>query len=171
MQRKSLVRLWVAEGFAEESEHKTLEEVAEDYLTELIHRCLLLVFKRNDSGCVYEVQMHDIVRVLARSKAREENFCRVFNPLRTYAIRESRRISTEAGDIQLLTQNALHLRSLLVFQSSFSFVSLRSLLMTNKLLSVLNLQDSSIEKLPAEVFELFNLRFLGLRRTKISNLP
>ncbi|VAH98521.1 disease resistance protein RPM1-like [Triticum aestivum] len=171
MQRKSLVRLWVAEGFVEESEHKTLEEVAEDYLTELIHRCLLLVVKRNDSGCVYEVQMHDIFRVLARSKAREENFCGVYNPLKIHAIREARRVSTETGDIALLAQNAPHLRSLLVFDSSFSFISLRSLAMSNRLLSVLNLQDSSIKRLPAEVFGLHNLRFLGLWRTKVSSLP
>ncbi|KAM0906948.1 hypothetical protein ACQ4PT_016476 [Festuca glaucescens] len=39
-----------------------------------------------------------------------------------------------------------------------------------KLMSVLNLQDSSIEGLPNEVFDLFNLRYQGLRRTKIVDL-
>uniref|UniRef100_A0A0A9DRV0 NB-ARC domain-containing protein n=1 Tax=Arundo donax TaxID=35708 RepID=A0A0A9DRV0_ARUDO len=171
MQRKSLVRLWVAEGFVEEIGQRASEEVAEDYLTELIHRCLLVVVKRNDSGCVCEVQMHDILRVLALSKAREENFGGVFNPLKAYLIKEVRRVSTESGDIAQVAENAPHLRSLLVFQNSFAFVSLRSLSSVNKLLSALNLQDSSIERLPREVFDLFNLRFLGLRRTKISSLP
>lgn len=171
MQRKSLVRLWVAEGFVEKIGQRTLEEVAEDYLTELIHRCLLVVVKRNDSGCVCEVQMHDILRVLALSKAQEENFGSVYNPLKTDLIREARRVSTESGDIAQVAENAPHLRSLLVFQKSFSSASLRSLSSANKLLSVLNLQDSSIKQLPKEVFDLFNLRFLGLRRTNIASLP
>ncbi|CAL5096908.1 unnamed protein product [Urochloa decumbens] len=171
MQRKSLVRLWVAEGFVEKIGQGTLEEMAEDYLTELINRCLLVVVKRNDSGCVCEVQMHDILRVLALSKAHEENFGSVYNPLKPDLIREARRVSTESGDIAQVAENAPHLRSLLVFQNSFTSASLRSLSSVNKLLSVLNLQDSSIKQLPKEVFALFNLRFLGLRRTNIASLP
>ncbi|CAL4902788.1 unnamed protein product [Urochloa decumbens] len=171
MQRKSLVRLWVAEGFVEKIGQGTLEEMAEDYLTELINRCLLVVVKRNDSGCVCEVQMHDILRVLALSKAHEENFGSVYNPLKPDLIREARRVSTESGDIAQVAENAPHLRSLLVFQNSFTSASLRSLSSVNKLLSVLNLQDSSIKQLPKEVFDLFNLRFLGLRRTNIASLP
>jgi disease resistance protein RPM1 len=165
MQRKLLVRLWVAEGFVEEIGQKTLEEIAEDYLTELIHRCLLVVVKRNDSGCVCEVQMHDILRVLALSKAHEESFGSVYNPLKTDLIREARRVSTESGDIARVAENAPHLRSLLVFQNSFTPVSLRSLSSVNKLLSVLILQDSSIERLTKEVFDLYNLR------TNIASLP
>uniref|UniRef100_A0A0D3GH28 NB-ARC domain-containing protein n=1 Tax=Oryza barthii TaxID=65489 RepID=A0A0D3GH28_9ORYZ len=42
MKTKSLVRLWVAEGFIDETEQKSPEETAEDYLTELVNRCLLL---------------------------------------------------------------------------------------------------------------------------------
>jgi disease resistance protein RPM1 len=171
MQRKSLVRLWIAEGFVKKTGQGTLEEMAEDYLTELIHRCLLVAVKRNDSGCVCEVQMHDILRVLALSKAHEENFGSVYNPLKTGLIREARRVSTESGDIAQIAENAPHLRSLLVFQNSFTSASLRSLSRVNKLLSVLNLQDSSINQLPKEVFDLFNLRFLGLRRTNIRSLP
>lgn len=113
--------MYVPRELCEESEHKTLEEVAEDYLTELINRSLLVVVKRNDSGCVYEVQMHDILRVLALSKACEENFCSVFNPLKTYFVKGARRVSTERGDIEQLAVNAPHLRSLLVFQNSLSF--------------------------------------------------
>lgn len=115
--------------------------------------------------------MHDILRVLALSKAHEENFGSVYNPLKTDLIREARRVSTESGDIARIAENAPHLRSLLVFQNSFTSVSLRSLSSVNKLLSVLNLQDSSIERLPKEVFDLYNLRFLGLRRTNIACLP
>ncbi|XP_047052840.1 disease resistance protein RPM1-like [Lolium rigidum] len=170
MQRKWLVRLWVAEGFIEESEHKTLEEVAEDYLTELINRCLLVEVKRNETGYVDDFQMHDILRVLALSKAREENFCIVLDYSRTHLIGQARRLSIQRGDIAHLAESVPHLRSLLVFQNSLSFGSLRSFSRSVKLMSVLNLQDSSIECLPNEVFDLFNLRYLGLRRTKIATI-
>ncbi|TVU31205.1 hypothetical protein EJB05_22883, partial [Eragrostis curvula] len=152
MQRKSLVCLWVAEGFVEEVGNRTLEEVAEDYLTELIPA---IVVKRNDSGCVLEVQMHDILRVLGLSKARDENFGSILNPAKAYLIKGARRVSTECGDLAQLVEYAPHLRSLLVFQNSFTFGSL--------------LQLSGYQIRP--VFELFNLRFLGLRRTRISSLP
>ncbi|KAG1327390.1 putative Disease resistance protein RPM1 [Cocos nucifera] len=47
LQRKRLMRLWVAEGFVEErGSNITMEEVAEDYLKELIHRCMLQVVER-----------------------------------------------------------------------------------------------------------------------------
>nr|ACN62383.1 blast resistance protein [Oryza sativa Indica Group]ADO17324.1 blast resistance protein [Oryza sativa Indica Group] len=172
MKRKSLVRLWVAEGFIEETEHRTLEEVAEHYLTELVNRCLLLLVKRNEAGHVHEVQMHDILRVLALSKAREQNFCIVVNHSRsTHLIGEARRLSIQRGDFAQLADHAPHLRSLLLFQSSPNVSSLHSLPKSVKLLSVLDLTDSSVDRLPKEVFGLFNLRFLGLRRTKISKLP
>ncbi|KQJ96336.1 disease resistance protein RPM1 [Brachypodium distachyon] len=170
MQRKWLVRLWVAEGFIEASEHKTLEEVAEDYLTELINRCLLVEVKRNESGYVDDFQMHDILRVLALSKAREENFCIVLDYSRTHLTGKARRLSIQRGDIAHLAESVPHLRSLLVFQNSLTFGSLRSFSRSVNLMSVLNLQDSSIESLPNEVFDLFNLRYLGLRRTKIANI-
>lgn len=36
-----LMRLWVAEGFVEEREGKTMEEVAGEYLNELINRSMV----------------------------------------------------------------------------------------------------------------------------------
>uniref|UniRef100_A0A0D9XI03 NB-ARC domain-containing protein n=1 Tax=Leersia perrieri TaxID=77586 RepID=A0A0D9XI03_9ORYZ len=168
MQRKWLVRLWIAEGFIEESEHKTLEEAAEDYLTELINRCLLVEVKRNESGYIDDFQMHDIFRVLALNKAREENFCVVLDYSKTHVIGKARRLSIQRSDISQIAENVPHVRSLLVFHNSISFSSLCSFSRSVKLLSVLNLQDSSIESIPNDVFDLFNLRFLGLRRTNIT---
>ncbi|CAN6299767.1 unnamed protein product [Urochloa humidicola] len=50
IKRKRLIRHWVAEGFIRETEHKTIEEVAEGYLYELVNRSLLQVVERNESG-------------------------------------------------------------------------------------------------------------------------
>ncbi|GMP47023.1 hypothetical protein CsSME_00014963 [Camellia sinensis var. sinensis] len=49
-----LTRLWIAEGFVEEQNGKTLEEVTEAYLTELIHRRLVQVSETKFVGRVRE---------------------------------------------------------------------------------------------------------------------
>jgi len=38
---KRLIRLWIAEGFLENCIGRTVEQVAEEYLTELTHRSLV----------------------------------------------------------------------------------------------------------------------------------
>nr|XP_023874665.1 disease resistance protein RPM1-like [Quercus suber] len=46
----SLIRQWIAEGFVKAKEGKTLEDVAREYLTELIHRSLVQVAKVDFDG-------------------------------------------------------------------------------------------------------------------------
>uniref|UniRef100_A0A453KQ58 Uncharacterized protein n=2 Tax=Aegilops tauschii TaxID=37682 RepID=A0A453KQ58_AEGTS len=47
VRRQKLIRFWVSEGFIKRSETRTEEEIVEDYLNELVNRCLLQVSKRN----------------------------------------------------------------------------------------------------------------------------
>ncbi|CAL5416988.1 unnamed protein product [Camellia sinensis] len=56
-----LIRLWIAEGFVEEKMGKTMEEVAEEYLNDLIHRRLVLVSTTKFDGRVRERRVHDVV--------------------------------------------------------------------------------------------------------------
>ena len=59
------MRLWVAEGFVEKKGDSTPEEVAEGYLTELIHRNMLQLVENDELGRVSTCKMHDILRELA----------------------------------------------------------------------------------------------------------
>ena len=68
------MRHWIAAGFIRETENKTLEEVAEGYLIELVNRSLLQVVGRNGAGRLKCCRMHDIIRLLALNKAKEECF-------------------------------------------------------------------------------------------------
>ncbi|XP_058084901.1 disease resistance protein RPM1-like [Magnolia sinica] len=77
--RKQLIRLWVAEGFVEETGKLTMEEAAEDYLKELMHRNMLQVVKTNEFGRVKTCRMHDIVREMALSLSDEEKFCMIYD--------------------------------------------------------------------------------------------
>ncbi|CAI9117746.1 OLC1v1019218C1 [Oldenlandia corymbosa var. corymbosa] len=69
-----LIRCWMAEGFIEEVEWKSLEEVAEDYLMELINRSLVNIHKRRSNGKVKTCRLHGLLLDLCHLKAKEENF-------------------------------------------------------------------------------------------------
>ncbi|XP_059649741.1 putative late blight resistance protein homolog R1B-17 [Cornus florida] len=71
---QKLIWLWVAEGFIWKNEQKTLEEVAVNYLMDLIDRSLVIVSKKRSNGEIKACRVHDLLRDLCLSKAQEENF-------------------------------------------------------------------------------------------------
>ncbi|PSS29088.1 Late blight resistance protein like [Actinidia chinensis var. chinensis] len=75
-----LIWLWVAEGFIREAGEKSLEDVAEEYLMELIGRSLVLVSRRRSDGGVKACGIHDLLRDFCIKQAEKEcflqqNFC------------------------------------------------------------------------------------------------
>ncbi|XP_028098615.1 putative late blight resistance protein homolog R1B-8 [Camellia sinensis] len=69
-----LIWLWIAEGFIQKVGQKSLEEVAEDYLMDLIQRNLVIVARKRFDGRIKACRMHDLLRDLCLKKARETNF-------------------------------------------------------------------------------------------------
>ncbi|XP_027148173.1 putative late blight resistance protein homolog R1A-3 [Coffea eugenioides] len=69
-----LLRLWIAEGFVKEVEQKKVEEVAEDYMMDLIGRSLIIVSKQRSFGGVKSCRVHDLVREFCATKAKEDFF-------------------------------------------------------------------------------------------------
>ncbi|KAM3345740.1 hypothetical protein ACQJBY_020322 [Aegilops geniculata] len=171
--RKQVIRHWIAAGFIKETGSKTLEEVAEGYLNELVNRSLLQVAGRNPCVRVRRFRVHDIIRVLALAKSEEESFCQVYNGSRNFSVENTRRLSIQGTNMEQLTilSSATNLRSLHVFDSHLRTDSLEAFLKPFNLLSTLDLQGVQIKRLPKIVFNLFNLRFLGLRDTHIEYLP
>jgi disease resistance protein RPM1 len=73
-----LFRLWIAEGFIKGNKGKQLEEVAEEYLMELLHRNLVQVsFGELDYQIRRKYRIHDLLHEIILSKAGELNFCQV----------------------------------------------------------------------------------------------
>ncbi|XP_058112906.1 disease resistance protein RPM1-like [Magnolia sinica] len=171
--RKQLIRLWVAEGFVEETGKITMEEVAEDYLKELIHRNILQVVEKNLFGRLKACRMHDIVREVALSVSREEKFCTTYDELQERQNGKVRRMSIySSGEINHSSAGMTHLRSLMVFDGNMSLSSSLSTMASSfRLLRVLNLERVPIESIPDEVTNMFNLRYLNLRETKVRELP
>ncbi|KAM3215619.1 hypothetical protein ACQJBY_067574 [Aegilops geniculata] len=172
IKRRTIMRHWIAAGFIKEKENKTLEEVAEGYLTELVNRSLLQVVERNYTGRLKCCQMHDVIRLVALKKAGEECFGKVYDGSKAFCIERTRRISIQSGNLhQLSESDATHVRSIHVFYRYINIDLLRPIIETSSLLSTLDLQGTCIKMLPTEVFNLFNLRYLGLRHTDIGSLP
>ncbi|KAL8267900.1 hypothetical protein R6Q59_001698 [Mikania micrantha] len=72
-QVKRLIWLWIAEGFIQEDGNRSLEDVAEGYLMDLIDRNLVIITDRRpfNGGAKYCI-LHDLVRELCLSKAKED---------------------------------------------------------------------------------------------------
>uniref|UniRef100_A0A0D9XQH8 NB-ARC domain-containing protein n=1 Tax=Leersia perrieri TaxID=77586 RepID=A0A0D9XQH8_9ORYZ len=175
--RESLVRLWIAEGFVLSKENNTPEVVAEANLMELIYRNMLQIKENDELGRVNTCTMHDIVRDLALSIAKEEKFGSA-NDFGTmiHIDRDVRRLSSyEWKDSTAATAPKFKLPRLRTLVSlgaiSSSTYMLESILSESSYLTVLELQDSEITQLPKSIGNMFNLRYIGLRRTKVKSLP
>ncbi|XP_028797486.1 putative disease resistance RPP13-like protein 3 [Neltuma alba] len=67
---RRLIQLWVAEGFILHSDSRVREDVAEDYLDELIDRNLIQVRRRRNDGGIKTCCIHDLLRELCISESR-----------------------------------------------------------------------------------------------------
>ncbi|CAA3002243.1 late blight resistance homolog R1A-3 [Olea europaea subsp. europaea] len=71
---QKLISLWVAEGFINKENHRSSEDVAHDYLMDLINRGLVLVAEERSNGGVNTCIIHDLLHDLCLRMAKEENF-------------------------------------------------------------------------------------------------
>ncbi|RVW81232.1 Disease resistance protein RPP13 [Vitis vinifera] len=72
-----LMQMWTAEGFVQGRGEEMVEDVAEEYLEELIHRSMIQVAGRKWDGRVKSCRIHDLLRDLAISKAKDSKFFEV----------------------------------------------------------------------------------------------
>ncbi|KAK4408419.1 putative disease resistance protein [Sesamum angolense] len=74
-----LIKLWIAEGFVKPPTPKSFEQVAEDYLKDLVDRCLIQVQRRTYTGEIKTCTIHDMLRELCMKKAQDEKLYRIMN--------------------------------------------------------------------------------------------
>jgi len=169
-----LLWLWVAEGFIKGKKGKALEEVAEEYLMELINRNLVQVsFGELDYEIHRKYKIHDLLHEIILSKAGELNLCQVLEAGDTTSHGRSRCLSIhDVRENVFKTSEYSRVRSVFLFNISEipkSFIV--KLFKKFKLLKVLDFEDAPIDCLPQEVGNLFHLKHLSLRRTKVKILP
>ncbi|WRX12953.1 Proteinase inhibitor I13 [Theobroma cacao] len=167
-----LVRLWIAEGFVKQRDGATLEEVAREYLTELIHRNLVQAELVDYDGVVRNCRVHDLMHEVILSKADELNL-----------------IQTSAKNIQCPNQTARYLsikdesnnvsrsggcsktHSIIFFEvNEFPKSLLSSLFVNFILLKELDFEGVPLNYLPEELGNLLHLKYLSVRDTKVKML-
>ncbi|CAA2956192.1 late blight resistance homolog R1A-3 [Olea europaea subsp. europaea] len=179
---RKLLSLWIAEGFVQKREHKSLEDVAEEYLMDLINRSLVQVSKRRSDSGVKACSIHDLIRDMCLRIAKEENFLNVIkNQFSIYEQHQHLCIHSNFGNSKSRLFG-LHIRSLLGY-----FVSPLFIVPSLKLLRVLELLTANgikshlvmgieflvylrylaIPWLPSSISRLDSLEFLVLGRADV----
>ncbi|KAI3941153.1 hypothetical protein MKW92_047545 [Papaver armeniacum] len=156
-----LFQFWIAEGFIQKQGEETLEDIAEDYLEELISRSLIQVSKLRCDGRVKTCdQFSQIYGSIDKFYAEQKNSRRVA----VYCKHD------ESNKLTLSKFPYLQIRSLMCQRVRFTEDTyLRSLFGSFKSLRVLDFYGYTEGRLtlPKEVGELIHLRYLSLEKTKL----
>ncbi|XP_058084512.1 disease resistance protein RPP8-like [Magnolia sinica] len=172
-----LISMWIAEGFVQQRGEEEMEDVAEDYLEELINRSMIQVVERNSNGTAKKCRIHDLLRDLSISKAKEERFLSVYGNIPPTAPTMPRRLAITSHGISKyisLNRSTLHLRSLLRLSRESEVLEkppLKILCGAFKLLRVMDLRYLHLSCLPDEIGYLIHLRYLCLMETQLERLP
>lgn len=177
--RKKLIRLWTAEGFIERNGRQcSLEEVAEDYMEDLVRRSMLQVAERNSYNRIRCLQMHDLVRSLAIFQSAKESFSTTYDDTHGTAQVEvdlvPRRVSVlRCNRDTRLRIDASRLRTFIkAFDTSMVLSPWPAFIPTeSKYLAVLDLSGLPIDNVPDSIGQLFNLKYLCLNDTSVKVLP
>ncbi|KAK4379653.1 hypothetical protein RND71_001515 [Anisodus tanguticus] len=174
IERNTLIYWWITEGFVKRKEGRTVEDVAEGYLNELINRSLIHPVQYNDDGSMKLGRIHDLYRELILSKSRDYNFTTTTDEQNISWPEKNRRLSIHGtlGNLQVKRSNT-KLRSLLTFgiADAQSLSCISQVLGSSRMLRVLDLRGAPLEMIPETVFQLFHLRYLSLRNTSVKILP
>ncbi|PWA35308.1 NB-ARC domains-containing protein [Artemisia annua] len=156
---QSLIWLWMAEGFIQESGNRSLQEIGEDYLMELVDRNLV-VADRKFNGAIKACSVHDLLRELCLEKATKEHF---YLKINTPALGFGRIFT----NVDIFIKKSCYRPSPRV-RSILSFHSGKSMLNTTfgdfyfyPILMVLDLQKCRLENFPQSIELLVHLRYLA----------
>ena len=166
-----LIKLWLAEGFIQRRGKERLEDIAEDYMHQLIHRSLIQVADRRVDGRVESCRMHDLLRDLAVSEAKDANFFEVHENMDSTFPISIRRLVIHQNLINHDVSQCLHnsssgLRSLVSFSTGTIRKKSWGYLQEHiKLLTVLNLMEERFGRhmLPRNIGQLIHLKFLCIK--------
>uniref|UniRef100_A0A8R7NZE3 Disease resistance protein RPP13 n=2 Tax=Triticum urartu TaxID=4572 RepID=A0A8R7NZE3_TRIUA len=173
---KELIWKWIGEGFVREEQGKSLYEVGEDYIAELINKSLVQPKYIDIANKPSSVHVHDMVLDLITSLSNEESFLATLGGHQTRSLpskvrRLSLQTSNEEDVKQMPTMSSLiHVRSLTVFSKDLSLFSALSGFLVLRALDLSNCRGVGNHDM-MEVCNLFHLRYLSLEGTSITEIP
>ncbi|PHT54388.1 hypothetical protein CQW23_08850 [Capsicum baccatum] len=165
-----LIQLWIAEGFIRTSGNgKSMEEVAEDYLNDLISRNLVMVWRKRFNGEIKVCGMHDIMREFCLIEAEMTKFMhavRTYNLHPTVPNKNHRRFSFQTQFSHSVDNCCALLPSVTRSIYLFSLLTVPSVTRYN-ILGIFPIRDVTFE-----VFSRFNLlRVLTIFHEKLHSFP
>ncbi|GMN32160.1 hypothetical protein TIFTF001_050778 [Ficus carica] len=172
-----LIRQWIAEGFVKAVEDKTLEDVAQEYMNELINRSLVEVSEFDVTGKARECRIHDLLHEIILKKTKEVCFCQVWSGSSTASKFRgtTRRLSIKINSPKdgMHGIKFPHAHSAIVFCEDETVNNIVPVFVRNfEFLKVLDFKDAPrLDHLPEEIGRLFDLRYLSVRGTKVKVLP
>uniref|UniRef100_A0A8I6XIY8 RGH1 n=1 Tax=Hordeum vulgare subsp. vulgare TaxID=112509 RepID=A0A8I6XIY8_HORVV len=179
--KEDLIWKWICENFVQHGKHQaSILEVGETYFNELINRYMIIpIF--NGFREVQSCRVHDMVLDLIRSLSAEAKFLTI--------LENNKDVTGSHGNIHRLSlQNTEEDQQTIPLTSSMSISQVRSItvfppavtimpaISSFGVLRVLDLQGCRIgatnfQPNLRDIGHLFHLRYLGLKRTGISELP
>ncbi|XP_021805321.1 disease resistance protein RPM1-like [Prunus avium] len=171
-----LIRQWIAEGFVKEQRGKTLEDVAEEYLTELIQRSLVQVSLVYFNGKRRRCQVHDVIReAVIRLRTEDLTFSQFLEEDSSFN-ENSRHLSVYSNAYNIfgsIKNSRAH--SLCFFngigEPQNPLTTCSNLYKRFKLLRVLDFEGILLDNLLEEVGYMYHLKYLSLRNTRVKILP
>ncbi|XP_073143974.1 putative late blight resistance protein homolog R1B-16 [Henckelia pumila] len=165
VRRSDIIMLWIAEGFIKPKESKSLEDIAEECLEDLLNRSLIMVLKLGRDGKVKTYRIHDLLRDFCITQAQKEKFlCIATHP---EGIRSERRLSIQPSTPMKSNKY--------IFNSNGPPSTVRSLLLYGEnadisvsepslgLIRVWDMRSGKcLSGFPTEVVRLVHLRYLSL---------
>ncbi|KAE9444869.1 hypothetical protein C3L33_23232, partial [Rhododendron williamsianum] len=161
--RGTLVRLWIAEGFVPKTRGETLEEVAEYYLSELIKRNLVHTSRLDLDGQARYCRVLNLVHEFINRKSEEVNFFSLTEELDASSSNKVRRLCIDCITLSQ-SRDLNYVRSAFLFKrSNVSASSIEQILRAFKLVK--------IKEIPNSIKKLSYLETLDLKQTKVTVLP
>ncbi|XP_015952839.1 putative disease resistance RPP13-like protein 3 [Arachis duranensis] len=165
---RPLLQKWVAEGFIQHTGTRDVEEVAEDYLNELIDRSLVQASRVNVNGDVKSCRIHDLLRDLCITESKEDKLFEVCTNSNILGRSKPRRLSIQCGMRGYVSSsNNDHscVRSLFCLDPkryAFTHKEKKWLFKFFKLVRVLDLGQNVCSKLPSNLGLFIHLRYLRI---------
>lgn len=170
---RKLYRLWIAEGLIPQHGER-MEDIAEDYLNELIDRNMVQVARMSANDRVKHCRLHDLMRDLAVSKSKMMDYVETHGSLDSVRTAKARHLAIYSSHHYSLENSGPHVRSLLFFRvnNQSCGVDLHLICRKFKLIKVLELEDMRLYGgIPNAIGELFHLKYLVLRHCNLWKLP
>ncbi|KAF7067074.1 LOW QUALITY PROTEIN: hypothetical protein CFC21_072992 [Triticum aestivum] len=181
MDKEDLIWKWICEKFVQHGKHQTsIFEVGETYFNELINRYMSIpIF--NGFREVQSCRVHDMVLDLIRSLSAESKFLKILESNKdiTSSQNNIRRLSLqniEEDQETTLLANSMSIsqvRSITVFPLAMTIMPAISSFGVLRVLDLHRCRIGALNSQPKvrDIGYLFHLRYLGLERTGISEIP